>query len=84
MLFIEMFMSPLSEEILKAVEDLHDIDRQQVLNFADFLRLKKANSIALPMNSERSFFEVAGDLIGAGEGPGDLSTNADYLKGYGE
>ena len=84
MLFIETVMSPLSEEILKAVEDLHDIDRQQVLNFADFLRLKKANSIALPMNSERSFFEVAGDLIGAGEGPGDLSTNADYLKGYGE
>ena len=34
--------------------------------------------------SERSFFEVAGDLIGAGEGPGDLSTNPDYLKGYGE
>ncbi len=84
MLFIEIVMSPLSEEILKAVEDLHDIDRQQVLNFADFLRLKKANSIALPMNSARSFFEVAGDLIGAGEGPGDLSTNADYLKGYGE
>ena len=35
-------------------------------------------------NSERSFFEMAGDLIGAGEGPGDLSTNPDYLKGYGE
>ena len=28
-------------------------------------------------NSERSFFEMAGDLIGAGEGPGDLSTNPD-------
>ena len=34
-------------------------------------------------NSERSFFEMVGDLIGAGEGPGDLSTNSDYLKGYG-
>ena len=35
-------------------------------------------------NSERSFFDMAGNLIGAGEGPGDLSTNPDYLKGYGE
>lgn len=77
-------MSPFSEEILKVVEALPDIDRRQVLDFADFLRLKKARSIASPVDSERSFFEVAGDLIGAGEGPGDLSTNPDYLKGYGE
>ena len=35
-------------------------------------------------DSERSFFEVAGDLIGAGEGLGDLSINCDCLKGYGE
>lgn len=31
-----------------------------------------------------SFFDVAQDLIGAGEGPGDLSTNPDYMQGYGE
>ena len=37
----------------------------------------------LARSSERSFFEAAGDLIGAGEGPGDLSTHPDYLKGYG-
>ena len=37
----------------------------------------------LARSSERSFFEVAGDFIGAGEGPEDLSTNPDYLKGYG-
>lgn len=36
------------------------------------------------MNSERSFFEVAGDLIGACEGPSDLSMNPVYLKDYGE
>ena len=27
-----------------------------------------------------SFFEVAQDSIGAGEGPGDLSTNPDYMQ----
>jgi hypothetical protein len=31
-----------------------------------------------------SFFDVAQDLIGAGVGPGDLSTNSDYLRGYGQ
>lgn len=35
------------------------------------------------MGSERSFFEVVGDLIRAGEGPGDPSTNSVYLKSYG-
>ena len=32
-------------------------------------------------NFKRSFFEMAGDWIGAGEGPGDLSMNPDYLTG---
>jgi len=30
-----------------------------------------------------SVFEAAGDLIGCVEGPRDLSTNQDYLEGYG-
>jgi hypothetical protein len=30
-----------------------------------------------------SFFDVAQASIGAGEGPGDLSTNPDYMQGYG-
>lgn len=31
-----------------------------------------------------SFLEAAGDLIGAVEGPGDLATNPEYMKGYGK
>jgi hypothetical protein len=31
-----------------------------------------------------SFFDVAQSSIGAGEGPGDLSTNPDYMQGYGQ
>ncbi len=78
-------MSALSKQILSAVDALPDVDQQQVLDFVDFLRLKRSNHpIVLPTSPDRSFFEVAGALIGAGEGPGDLSTNAEYLKGYGK
>jgi metal-responsive CopG/Arc/MetJ family transcriptional regulator len=31
-----------------------------------------------------SALELAGDLVGRGEGPGDLSTNPKYMKGFGE
>jgi metal-responsive CopG/Arc/MetJ family transcriptional regulator len=28
--------------------------------------------------------ELAGDLVGCGEGPGDLSTNPEHMQGFGE
>lgn len=31
-----------------------------------------------------SALELAGDIVGCGEGPGDLSTNPKYMEGYGE
>ena len=31
-----------------------------------------------------SALELAGDLVGRGEGPIDLSTNPQYMEGYGE
>ena len=38
------------------------------------------------LNGERpmSALELAGDLVGGGEGPGDLSTNPKYMEGYGK
>ena len=38
------------------------------------------------LNGERpmSALELAGDLVGCGEGPGDLSTNPKYMEGYGK
>ncbi len=30
-----------------------------------------------------SFLDLAGDLIGSVEGPGDLATNPKYMEGYG-
>jgi len=32
----------------------------------------------------RSALELAGDLVGCIEGPGDLSTNPKYMDGFGE
>ena len=31
-----------------------------------------------------SALELVGDLVGCGEGPGDLSTNPNYMEGFGE
>jgi hypothetical protein len=31
-----------------------------------------------------SALELAGDLVGCAEGPGDLSTNPKYMEGFGE
>jgi len=42
------------------------------------------------LNGERtkgrplSALELAGDLVGCAEGPGDLSTNPKYMEGYGK
>ncbi len=37
------------------------------------------------LNGERpaSALDLAGDLVGCGEGPGDRSTNAQYIEGFG-
>jgi Arc/MetJ-type ribon-helix-helix transcriptional regulator len=39
-----------------------------------------------PAKSRRvlSALELAGDLVGCAEGPGDLSTNPKYMEGFGE
>lgn len=31
-----------------------------------------------------SALELAGDVVGRGNGPGDLSTNSKYMEGFGE
>jgi metal-responsive CopG/Arc/MetJ family transcriptional regulator len=38
------------------------------------------------LNGERpmSALELAGDIVGCGKGPGDLSTNPKYMEGFGE
>jgi hypothetical protein len=80
-----MNMSSLSRQILQTLEVLPTEDQHQVLSFVESLWKKRqeATTTSLETNSP-SFFEVAQASIGAGEGPGDLSTNPDYMKGYGQ
>jgi Protein of unknown function (DUF2281) len=78
-------MSHLSEQILQTVEVLPAEDQQQVLDFVEFIWAKRRQARTMePEQTPRSFFEVAQASIGAGEGPGDLSTNPDYMQGYGQ
>lgn len=78
-------MSLLSEQIFETLEILPTEDQQQVLSFVEFLWTKRRASIASPLRTApQSFFDVAQNLIGAGEGSGDISTNPDYMKGYGQ
>lgn len=74
-------MSPLTEQILKTVETLSAQDQQEVLDFVEFLRAKHQH---VRTTKNESFFESAQSLIGVGEGPGDLSTNPAYMRGYGQ
>jgi hypothetical protein len=37
-----------------------------------------------PAQRPMSALELAGDLVGCVEGPGDLSTNPKYMEGFGE
>jgi hypothetical protein len=78
-------MSPLSTQILQTVEALPAEDQRQVLDFIEVLWAKRQENrpLAAPF-APQSFFEVAQDSLGSGEGPGDLSTNRDYLQGYGQ
>jgi hypothetical protein len=78
-------MSHLSEKILQTVEALPTQDQRQVLDFVEFLWAKRQQARTTESETaHRSFFEVAQASIGAGEGPGDLSTNPDYMQGYGQ
>jgi hypothetical protein len=78
-------MSHLSEQILQTVEALPTQDQRQVLDFVEFLWAKRQQARTTESETaHRSFFEVAQASIGAGEGPGDLSTNPDYMQGYGQ
>jgi hypothetical protein len=78
-------MSHLSQQILQTVEALPASDQQQVLDFVEFLQTKRrATAIVESESDVTSFFEVAQASIGAGEGPGDLSTNPEYMQGYGQ
>lgn len=78
-------MPPLSQQILKGVEVLPEADQRQILDFVEFLKSKRQQPVVRPLGeAPKSFAEVARASIGAGKGPGDLSTNPAYMEGYGQ
>lgn len=78
-------MSQISEQILQTIELLPEEDQLQILDFVEFLQAKRQQAKLVESKAAaKSFFETAQSFIGAGAGPGDLSTNLDYMKGYGQ
>ncbi|MGC1307766.1 MAG: DUF2281 domain-containing protein [Phormidesmis sp.] len=77
-------MTPLAKQILQTAEVLPEEDQKQILVFIEFLQAKRQKIVSSGSKDARSFFEVAQAAIGAGEGPGDLSTNLSYMQGYGQ
>jgi len=60
--------------------------KQRGLSKSEFVRaaleqfLNGERAVQRPMSA----LELAGDLVGCAEGPGDLSTNPKYMEGFGE
>jgi hypothetical protein len=78
-------MSPLSQQVVQGIEGLPEADQRQVLDFVEFLRVKRQQTeMQLSGKEPKSFAEVARASIGAVKGPGDLATNPAYMEGYGQ
>lgn len=78
-------MSPLSQQILQTLEILTEDEQRQILDFVEFLQAKRQKASLIESKTvSQSFLDVAQAMIGAGEGPGDLSTNPEYMQGYGQ
>jgi hypothetical protein len=78
---MERVMS-IEEVILEKVKILPPDRQQQVLDFVEFLLSKYPRvEFKHPDGTPMSALEAAGDLVGCLDGgPGDLSTNKEYLK----
>lgn len=81
-------MSPLTQQVVEGIEGLPEASQRQILDFVEFLMAQHQQSNGRSLNDEgeepKSFAETARDIIGMGEGPGNLSTNPDYMEGYGQ
>ena len=71
----------IEEMVAEKLRSLPPRGQQEVLDFVEFLESKLHKSEA----AGQSALDLAGDLVGSVEGgPGDLATNPDHLKSYGE
>lgn len=73
----------IEQAILEQLKTLPLDRQQQVLDFVEFLQTQNQQDASTMQPQEISVLEAAGALIGAVEGPGDLSTNDKYMEGFG-
>ena len=74
---------------LKVTEDfdalLRDAAYEREISASELVREAVAEYISRPVQARfGSFLAQAGDIIGSVEGPADLSTNKEYMKGFGK
>jgi hypothetical protein len=79
-------MIQLEQQILEGVRTLPDTKQQEVLDFIECLKNTAPGEESMPHQPEPiSALTAAGDLVGCLEGgPPDLSTNKQYLEGFGQ
>lgn len=73
------------QTIVEKLENLPPEKQQEVLNFVELLHSKIDSETTPPQEDEtaESVLTKAAQFIGCVEGPADLSTNKNYLEGYG-
>ncbi|NMG11350.1 DUF2281 domain-containing protein [Brasilonema sp. UFV-L1] len=76
-------MQPIQQQVIETLQTLSPAEQQEVLDFAEFLKSKRQRLPSTNIEPVQSFLETAQAYIGAGSGPGDLSTNPKYMEGYG-
>lgn len=73
----------IQQQVLDGLQRLSSEEQQIVLNLVVSLQNKHSQSSSLS-ETPQSFLDVAGEYVGRGEGESDLSTNPEYMEGYGE
>lgn len=75
----------IEQAVLEKLRTLPTNKQQEVLDFIEFLQTKAESEKLIPSEElEISFLNAAREFIGCVEGPGDLSTNPNYMEGYGK
>ena len=76
-------METLKQSAITAISQLPET--ATINDIQAILKQLKPGRNAMKVEKEPiSFLEAAKDFIGSQEGPEDLSTNKDYMKGYGQ
>lgn len=79
---VPIMSASIPQQVLDTLQTLSPEEQKMVLDFVVKLQQKKVQDS--PNESFQSFYDIAREFIGQGEGPSDLSTNLEYMKGYGQ